>query len=267
MFENTRRLMILLTIAIPTYNRLEYLKELLPGLLKQCKPYPEIEVLISDNCTTDGTFPYIRDISAKNPQVRYRRNSANVGGDENFVLCVESALGEYVWLFSDDEILCDKAIETIITILKKFPVSLLIVGLGLESEHLWAGTYAEFVKNNQPQTIINHALLTCNIFKKCLFDTKIARARSPTKFGHFAHVYAIVDSLKDGEVYITNSPVFYVRPTRAENKQKMKFIRLKYIELLLYVGVSYPRIIHYVCFGLIGASMRRQIRKMQRIVK
>ena len=258
--------MILLTIAIPTYNRLEYLKELLPRLLKQCEPYPEIEVLVSDNCTTDGTFQYVRDVSAINSQVRYRRNFTNVGGDENFVLCVESAHGEYVWLFSDDELLCDGAIETVITILKKFPVSLLIVGLGLESESPWTGTYPEFIKNNKPQTIINQALLTCNIFKKSLFDTTIARARSPTKFGHFAHVYAIIDSLKErGLVYVTNSPVFTVRPTRASNQQKMKFIRLKYIELLLYVGVSYPRILHYICFGLIWASILRQIHKLQRI--
>jgi len=260
--------MMLLTIAIPTYNRLEYLKELLPRLLKQCEPYPEIEVLISDNCTTDGTLQYIRDISARNPQVRYRRNSANVGGDENFVLCVESARGEYVWLFGDDELLCDGAIETVITILKKFPVSLLIVGLGLESESLWSGTYAEFIKNNQPQTIINHAYLTCNIFKKSLFDTTIARARSPTHFGHFAHVYAIIDSLKEnGMVFVTNSPIFTVRQPRVPNIQKMKYIRLKYLELLLYEGVSFQRIIHYICFGLIGASMRRQIHKLQRIIK
>jgi glycosyltransferase involved in cell wall biosynthesis len=260
--------MMLLTIAIPTYNRLEYLKELLPRLFKQCEPYSEIEVLISDNCTTDGTLQYIRDISARKPKVRYRRNSTNVGGDENFVLCVESARGEYVWLFGDDELLCDGAIETVITLLKKFPVSLLIVGLGLESEQLWSGTYAEFVKNNKPQTIINHAYLTCNIFKKSLFNTTIARTRSPTYFGHFAHVYAIIDSLKkSGVVYVTNSPIFTVRQPRVPNVQKMKYIRLKYLELLLYVGVSYPRIIHYICFGLIGASMRRQIHKLQRIIK
>jgi glycosyltransferase involved in cell wall biosynthesis len=259
--------MILLTIAIPTYNRLKYLKELLPRLLKQCEAYPEIEVLVSDNCTTDGTLKYIRDISNFNSQVRYRRNSTNVGGDENFVLCVESALGEYVWLFSDDELLCDGAIETVITILKTFPVSLLIVGLGLESEPLWAGTYEEFIKKNKPQTIINHALVTCNIFRRSIFNTTIARARSPTKFGHFAHVYAIVDSLKNrGVVYVTNSPVFTVRPTRALNQQKMKFIRLKYIQLLLYEGVSYPRILHYICFGLIWTSILRQIHKLQRIL-
>jgi len=51
--------MTLLTIAIPTYNRVEYLKELLPELLAQCKPYPEIEVLVSDNGTTDMAFPYV----------------------------------------------------------------------------------------------------------------------------------------------------------------------------------------------------------------
>ena len=96
--------MILLTIAIPTYNRLKYLKELLPGLLKQCEPYPEIEILISDNCTTDETLQYIKDLETINPHMRCRCNSTNVIGEENVVQCIESAQGEYVWIFSEDEL-------------------------------------------------------------------------------------------------------------------------------------------------------------------
>ena len=43
----------LLTIAIPTYNGGNTIQNLLDLLLPQCSD--EIEVIISDNCSTDGT--------------------------------------------------------------------------------------------------------------------------------------------------------------------------------------------------------------------
>jgi glycosyltransferase involved in cell wall biosynthesis len=256
--------LIFLTIAIPTYNRLEYLKELLSKLLKQCEPFPDIEILVSDNCTTDGTFPYIRDVSNLNPQMRYVRNSTNVGGDENFIRCVESAYGNYVWIFGDDEELCEGAISTVMNTLKTIPVSLLIVGIGQESEPHLYGSYADFLKNNKPQTILNHGLITCNVFKKEIFNTMIARNFIKTNFGH---MHAIIDSLKkSGTVYITNAPVFTVRMNRAPFDVKPKFIRLKYLQYFLYLGLPYSQIVSFICFDLIWASTLRQIHKVQRII-
>jgi len=259
--------LILLTIAIPTHNRLKYLKELLPGLLKQCEPYPEIEVLISDNCTTDGTHQYIKGMATINPHMRYRRNSTNVGGEENVVQCVESAQGEYVWIFGDDELLCEGGIGTVINTLKTHPVSLLILCGGQKKDILWFGTYADFIKNNTPQTIINQAFLTCNIFKKAIFNTTVARSRNTTKFGHFILSYAIIDALMDrGIVSRINTPIYHVRSKRAPPSTKMKYIRLKYIQLLLYLKVSHPRILYFICFDLIWASILRQIHKLKRII-
>jgi glycosyltransferase involved in cell wall biosynthesis len=255
--------MIVLTIAVPTYNRLEYLKELLPRLLKQCEPYPEIEVLVSDNCTTDGSFPYIQELATHSTQLRFNRNQKNVGGDENFIRCVENAQGKYVWIFGDDEELCEGAISTVITILKTFPVSLLIVGIGQGSEPIWYGTYADFLKNNKPQTILNHGLITCNVFKKEIFNTVVARNLIKTSFGH---MHAIIDTLKNsGTVYLTNTPIFTVRTNRAPFDVKPKFIRLKYIHYLMYLGLPYSQIASFICFDIIWASALRQLDKLQRI--
>jgi abequosyltransferase len=45
----------LLTIAIPTYNRAGYLKELLSILADQLKDEPRVELIISDNASPDET--------------------------------------------------------------------------------------------------------------------------------------------------------------------------------------------------------------------
>lgn len=87
-----------------TYNRAGTLRETLDSLLPQAADQPEIEVLVSDNASTDNTEETVRDYCSRFPGLRYSRNPTNVGFDGNVVACVENAAGEYVAFFSDDDI-------------------------------------------------------------------------------------------------------------------------------------------------------------------
>jgi len=93
----------LLTIAIPTHNRADCLRELLSGLADQVKDEPRVELIISDNASPDGTAAVIEDFVSRGLPVRYIRNVQNIGADANFLQCFEQARGKYVWLFSDDD--------------------------------------------------------------------------------------------------------------------------------------------------------------------
>lgn len=68
-----------LSICIPTYNRLKYLKELLPGLIAQIDAAQEgaVELVVSDNVSTDGTADYLKAI--KRDYFRFWTNESNVG--------------------------------------------------------------------------------------------------------------------------------------------------------------------------------------------
>ena len=249
---------ILLTIAIPTYNRRECLEELLPELTKQCKPYQDIEILVSDNCTTDGTARYIQDMAAANTQVRYRVNSVNVGADENFVRCVEDARGTYVWLFGDDEVLCEGAVDAIVRTLTTYPVSLLIVGfdhrLGYTKPYFFS-TCKEFVNFIKPNALMEQSLITCNIFRKDIFNVQIARQRILSNLGH---MYAMMDTLKkQGTVYLLNAPVFTVKDQRAPTDTLLVFPTLKGLRYLLYLGKTYPRLLVYFCRYTAGIFYRK----------
>ena len=258
---------MLLTISIPTYNRIEFLKELLPEMVKQCKPYPEVEILIRDNDSRDGTWSYIRDIERENTNVRAEMNLENVGGDENFVRCVEMARGKYVWLFGDDELLCENGVANVVSMLKEYPPPLLIMlccGVTETRNLFWYGKYSEFIKTASPMTIIHHTLITCNIFRKSSFDTRVARSRSKNLNGSYSHIYAITGDLmgSEGLVVRTNVPSFKPRPVRAPFKQHLKFIRMKWIHLLLYLGVPYHKIVRFAIVDLAFASAMRQIHKL-----
>jgi abequosyltransferase len=104
----------LLTIAIPTYNRVGCLKELLSFLADQLKNEPRVELIVSDNASPDETPSVIQDFVARGLLVRYIRNAKNIGPDANFLQCFEQARGKYVWIVSDDDLILPGAVAKIL---------------------------------------------------------------------------------------------------------------------------------------------------------
>ncbi len=96
----------LFSIGIPTFNRVAFLRESLHAALSQ--QYPNLEVIISDNGSTDGTEDFCRSIT--DPRVKYVRSPMNRGASWNFAKCLEESQGEYFsWLQDDDIIFPDFA--------------------------------------------------------------------------------------------------------------------------------------------------------------
>ena len=62
--------MILLSLCIPTYNRVETLMVMLDHVI--CDPDfdEEVEIVISDNCSTDDTEMEVRKITSKHHNIR-----------------------------------------------------------------------------------------------------------------------------------------------------------------------------------------------------
>lgn len=104
---------IRLSICIPTYNRAAFLGEALDSVIRQATD--EVEIVISDNASTDHTEALVRDYQSRFPRIRYHRNPENLGADRNFLKVVEIAQGEYCWLLGSDDALVDGAIETLLS--------------------------------------------------------------------------------------------------------------------------------------------------------
>jgi rhamnosyltransferase len=109
----------LLTIAIPTFNRAEFLLQLLSSLHGQLAANPNVELLISDNACTDNTPAVIEEFSNRGMQMRYIRNKFNIGPDANFLQCYEEAAGKYVWVFGDDDEVLDGGLSIVVKLLQQ----------------------------------------------------------------------------------------------------------------------------------------------------
>lgn len=105
----------LLTIAVPTYNGSKTIRYMLDILLPQVTP--EVEVLISDNCSTDDTFQIIKEYKSKYPFIKIFCNDTNIGADGNFLQCMKHAEGKYIYLLSDDDVLIEGALPRILDFL------------------------------------------------------------------------------------------------------------------------------------------------------
>lgn len=91
---------ILLSICIPTFNRIDTLIVVLQRLVDDPDFDKEVEVVISDNCSTDDTEAQIRKLSSEYPNIRYYRNSENIK-DKNFYLALSRGHGRYLKLLND----------------------------------------------------------------------------------------------------------------------------------------------------------------------
>jgi abequosyltransferase len=107
----------LLTIAIPTFNRAKYLRESLSTLFGQLLVQPRVELLISDNASTDETPAVIEEFENRGLKMHYLRNEINLGPDANFLRCFEQASGKYMWLLGDDDVVLPGGMNKILSLL------------------------------------------------------------------------------------------------------------------------------------------------------
>jgi glycosyltransferase involved in cell wall biosynthesis len=107
----------LVTIGIPTYCRIGYLKEAVASALAQT--YPNIEVLISQNPHKDirvreEIAAYCKNAAELDARIRYRLLPCNVGPPANFNAIADAAKGEYLMMIGDDDRLLPNAIDTLV---------------------------------------------------------------------------------------------------------------------------------------------------------
>lgn len=106
-----------ITIAIPTYKRLDYLQEAVSSALAQT--YSNIEVLISQDPTENGLDKSIKiwcqNFTSQDSRVRYRFNDRNLGLAGNWNACLDVAKGEYIAIIGDDDRLLPNFVETLLS--------------------------------------------------------------------------------------------------------------------------------------------------------
>lgn len=90
----------LVSVCLPAYNAGRFIGKCIESLL--CQSYGRIEVIVSDNASTDDTVDVVRN--ATDPRVQYFRNPENIGPFPNWNRCIERASGEFVAVYHADDV-------------------------------------------------------------------------------------------------------------------------------------------------------------------
>lgn len=113
----------LLTISIPTWNRVGYIQGAIDSItveVERDKLHDEVEILISDNGSDDGTQAVVEERARRYPYVRYIRNERNMGMRFNLLQVMRKADGEYCMLLGDDDRLTEGSPAAIVNALAKY---------------------------------------------------------------------------------------------------------------------------------------------------
>ncbi len=97
----TKKEMPLISVGMPVHNGDAYIAVALDSLLNQS--HRNLEIIISDNCSTDGTGQICEEYAANDSRIRYIRQEKNIGATANFNYVLQQASSEYfMWAAHDD---------------------------------------------------------------------------------------------------------------------------------------------------------------------
>lgn len=100
------------SICIPAYDGYPYISYLINELL--ASPRSDFEVVVSDDCSKDQTWEYLQGLSKKDSRLKCFRNPSNLGMDMNFAHSASLAIGQYVWLCGQDDMIFQEGIDAVV---------------------------------------------------------------------------------------------------------------------------------------------------------
>jgi glycosyltransferase involved in cell wall biosynthesis len=102
-------------IGMPVWNGEAFLSEAIESILAQT--YDDLELVISDNASTDATPEICRTYAKRDARVRYIRQEANIGANPNYIEVFRRSSGRYFKWAAHDDVLAPGFIQECVRVL------------------------------------------------------------------------------------------------------------------------------------------------------
>jgi glycosyltransferase involved in cell wall biosynthesis len=116
----------LVSIGIPVYNGERFITDAINSVQNQT--YTNLEIVISDNCSTDKTTEICLGYAAGDGRIRYSRNTTNIGLTQNILRVMKLATGDFFMLACADDIRPCNAVEVLVRTLLQNPQAVMAHG-------------------------------------------------------------------------------------------------------------------------------------------
>jgi glycosyltransferase involved in cell wall biosynthesis len=112
------------SVGLPVFNGERFLEETLDALLAQT--YPDFELVVADNGSTDRTEEICRAYAARDERIRYHRSPENRGASWNFNRAFTLGSGEYFKWSAYDDLCAPTFLERCVPALDASPLAVLV---------------------------------------------------------------------------------------------------------------------------------------------
>lgn len=118
---NFNSLYMQLSILIPTYNRAKFLienLEMLAGYIRKGNFQMEVEIVVSNNHSTDNTDEKVKQFQKQNADIKFQyfTQNENIGLEKNAIFTLEKAISKYVMYLGDDDYLDENYLVQVLRI-------------------------------------------------------------------------------------------------------------------------------------------------------
>lgn len=222
----------LVSIALPTRNRDMYLSQTLINLTSQT--YKNIEILISDNCSTDNTGKIIKKFKKNDSRIVYYCQKKCISGIENVNFTLSKAKGEFFLMGADDDKWDKNYIKLIVDEFKKEDINTILVSTkyqmidrynSIDRNTNWSffnykNKYLKFKDFLKEDLSKEKAVIFCGVYRTKIFKSLGGYLNYPAMCA--PDLLTIHKIMSIGKVRLLDKVLFYKRDriTLAINKNK-----------------------------------------------
>ena len=261
-----------LTIAVPTFNRVKKLEAQLSAiheLLSVSQFSSNIELLVVDNCSPDGTQDFIKSFSNLEREYIFSsyKNEMNIGAERNFGQGILRSQGEFTWLLSDDDTVHEDAIDHIYeSLYNNQEVGFCFVNFDLDPT---IGVPAIKVDDNDVITRSVSEYISCTMFADSMISACIYRkalltenALTTMKEGPYEYMYWILDTVRNHPALIIQTPLFSVHHPGVQESRENASKRENNVDFYLEAHLDFLKYTSCIYDFSLGLSLRTKIYRL-----
>ncbi len=230
-----------ISIGVPVYNGERVLRRAIDSLLAQT--CDGLEIVISDNASTDATPEICREYAARDSRVQYFRNECNIGPIANFRRAKELARGEYFAWNAADDVRPAGALEACVNALDTCPEAVMAHGpievqlpappavvAVANAMDLSSARAVDRVKAFTAR--LEHNGMLFGVYRRALLGTSSIG-------GHFGHDYlfCLKTCLQGPIAYVSQPIIRYQQRSNAIESPMYTWVPFNLRDLLFYRGV------------------------------
>ncbi|VEU69473.1 Chondroitin polymerase [Mycoplasmopsis californica] len=107
----------IVTILMPVYNAMSSIDKTIDAILKQTNP--NFKVLIIDDCSTDGTYTYLKEKIKNDKRFTILKSPQNIGIGAMRDLLISKCDTKYFFFLDDDDFIYKNAMKKMIKVAEK----------------------------------------------------------------------------------------------------------------------------------------------------